>query len=1504
MKLLNTYRLKNFCEETFWTITAFFLFVLIPYSACAENIQFNLDINLGVQITGIVQDKEGFFWISTSNGLKRYDGLDIKTWRKEKGGLSEDFIRAICNTEEALWLLTNTQGLNKFDKNTGDFKQYKFKPEEPNSLKGAGGFALLVDDGGFVWIGTENGVLSRLDPATETFMHFKHELENPNSLIKGMLTCIFQDSSGIFWIGSEGGGLSKFDFKSKKFTNFKHDPNNPFSISGNRINAIIEDDDSLWIGTAISGLNRFDKKSEKFIQYKHDQNKATSISHDSVMSLCNDGQFLWVGTIHGGLNRLNKETGNFSRFLNNPKEPGANKTIAIEEIFIDRSNILWVCSRPGAILKYDRKTKGFMLYRHDPAIKGTISSNTILPIYEDKQDTIWIGTGNAGLNQYLRSSDTFVTFKFDPEDPLSLPAPGVFAMAEDNNGTFWVSASDTSKGTLCIFDRKTGKFVKYYRHDPKNPDSISNNRFLLDIYPDRFNPDILWLAPAFGGLEKFDTKKEEFTHYPGIPDDPDKLSGGYVNIFQDDTGMLWLGGNYGLDLFEPSSEKVTRYRNIPDESNSLIENNVSVIYEDHAGILWLGTTGGLDKFNPKTRTFTHYTTKKGLPDNNILGILEDDHGNIWMSSGSGIIKFDPKKEEYKLYTKSDGLQGNAFYWFSDCRTRNGEMWFAGFNGVNRFNPDNIKDNPHIPNIALTSVKQGGEEIVSNIMPSRLKKIVLDWRTNYFEFEAAALEFTAPEKNKYMYMLEGIDDEWFDAGNRRFGRYSNIPGGTYTLKLKGSNNDGVWNEDGIAVRVIVANPPWKTRWAYALYFIVVATLLFGSLRHSRMKFYQEEKIAKGLRRSNEILNKEIMERQQAETDLLESERKYRDIIDSAPDLRYRMDMDGRIVFISRSVLSLSGYTVEEATGMKMAEEIYINPDERKNFLQTLQKNGSITDFEAQLKRKDGSIWWASTNAYFHKDEDGNPIGVEGVTRDITERKQAEMGLKKSEAKYRTLFENMAQGVFYQKPDGKIFDFNKNALDMFGLTSDQFLRKTSFDPSWRVINEDGMNSSGDQHPSIVALRTGKPVLDAIAGVFNPVKNDFVWLNINAIPQFKNGEPKPYQVFVTLHDITDLRKAESEIRQAHKMESIGILAGGIAHDFNNILSIIIGNAELALDDLSDWNPSYKNLKEIKIASLRAKDVVSQLLSFSRKTEQKQKPLDIKKVIKESIKLIRSSIPSSIEIHEEIPEKIDTILADATQIHQVLINLCTNASHAMLDDGGLLEIILCSKTLNKQTDKISKGLSPGNYIELIVKDSGSGIDLKIYDKIFDPYFTTKEVGKGTGMGLAVVHGIVKNHKGEIYVDSELGKGTTFTILFPAIAEQPQQNTEIKEVKSNPPGKETILFVDDEEVLVDMAKKILEKFGYTVQISTNPVKALAIFEADPSLFDLVISDMTMPQMSGVKLSEKLREIQNNIPIIICTGHSSLIDEEKAKDIGISAFAMKPITMSEIAKLIRNVLDK
>ncbi|MCP3898377.1 MAG: response regulator, partial [Desulfobacteraceae bacterium] len=386
----------------------------------------------------------------------------------------------------------------------------------------------------------------------------------------------------------------------------------------------------------------------------------------------------------------------------------------------------------------------------------------------------------------------------------------------------------------------------------------------------------------------------------------------------------------------------------------------------------------------------------------------------------------------------------------------------------------------------------------------------------------------------------------------------------------------------------------------------------------------------------------------------------------------------------------------------------------------------------------------------------------------------------------------------------------------------------------------------------------------------------------------------------DITKLKQMEEELRQSHKMDSIGTLVGGVAHDFNNILFMISGNAELLLEDIPEWNPSYAQIEAIKSASLRASGIVRQLLNFSRKTDQNLVPIDALTVILDAINFLRSSIPSTIEVYNELPIPGVVILADPIQINQVLMNICTNAWQAMETTGGTLNIK--AETITLDDDKNYSGLSNGEYLKIEIKDSGPGITPDVIEKIFDPYFTTKKMGEGSGMGLSVVLGIIKNHNGTITVDSKPGTGTTFTILFPVIDEKP--NIQIEKAEPLLSGTETILFIDDEVPITKMISQMLKKIGYNVQAKTNPIEALELFNSQPDLFDLVITDMTMPQMTGSKLSEKLKLIRPDIPIIICTGHSSLIDEKKAQELGVSGFLMKPIEKRELALAIQKVLNK
>jgi nitrogen-specific signal transduction histidine kinase len=370
---------------------------------------------------------------------------------------------------------------------------------------------------------------------------------------------------------------------------------------------------------------------------------------------------------------------------------------------------------------------------------------------------------------------------------------------------------------------------------------------------------------------------------------------------------------------------------------------------------------------------------------------------------------------------------------------------------------------------------------------------------------------------------------------------------------------------------------------------------------------------------------------------------------------------------------------------------------------------------------------------------------------------------------------------------------------------------------------------------------------------------------------------------------------------MEAIGTLAGGIAHDFNNILGAIIGYTEMALYEAPASSKNRNNMEEVLKAGHRAKDLVQQILAFSRQSEQERQPVLIHLIIKEALKLLRASLPSTIEIRQNIRTDLGAVLADPTQIHQVMMNLCTNAHHAMSEKGGMLGVTLSDVELDVKEVVAYPDLKPGSYLKLTVSDTGQGMDPNVIERIFDPYFTTKEKGVGTGLGLAVVHGIVKSHGGMITVQSEKGKGSAFQVFFPVV--KTQVKPEAKTMESLHTGNERILFVDDEQALVDLGKKMLESLGYRAECRMSSIEALESFRSQPDKFDLVITDMTMPNMTGERLAKEMMGIRPDIPIILCTGYSERITREEAMELGIKEFVLKPFKINDFANTIRKVLD-
>ena len=646
-----------------------------------------------------------------------------------------------------------------------------------------------------------------------------------------------------------------------------------------------------------------------------------------------------------------------------------------------------------------------------------------------------------------------------------------------------------------------------------------------------------------------------------------------------------------------------------------------------------------------------------------------------------------------------------------------------------------------------------------------------------------------------------------------------------------------------------------------------------------------------------LEKEVVSFKQIEASLREGEATLRSIFRAAPT-GIGMVCNRVIQQANERLCKITGYTREELLG-KSARILYGTDEDfeyvgREKYAQINERNTGTV--ETRWQRKDGTmidVLLSSTPI------DSNDLskGVTFTALDITSRKQVEKDLRESEAQYRSLFKNNHSIMLLIDPEtADIVDANPAAVSFYGWSYETLTRKKIFN---------------------INTLTEEQVIDEMEKAKMEQRKQFYFRHCLASGEIRDvevfsGPIKVYGkelLYSIVHDITARKKAEEEkaaleaqLFHAQKMESIGTLSGGIAHDFNNLLGIILGNAELAMDDLPEWHPAKDNINEIRTASLRARDVVKQLLSFSRKTDPKKKPVKLVQIVEDALKFLRFSIPASIEIHHnKINDTDDTIFADSTQINQVMINLFTNAAHAMEDAGGVITIGIENICLDQISTPFYPDLAPGDYVKLTVSDTGTGIDHEVKDRIFDPYFTTKEVGKGSGIGLSVVHGIVKSHNGAIFVDSKFGKGTTFSIFFPVIEEEAVIETE--SVEKLPTGNERILIVDDEESMVDIGRRRLERLGYQVEARTNPIEALELFRANPDQFDLVITDMTMPHLTGDKLVKEILNIRPDIPTVLCTGFSEKIDEEKAKEIGVRQYIEKPFDKHKLSILIRNVLD-
>lgn len=638
-------------------------------------------------------------------------------------------------------------------------------------------------------------------------------------------------------------------------------------------------------------------------------------------------------------------------------------------------------------------------------------------------------------------------------------------------------------------------------------------------------------------------------------------------------------------------------------------------------------------------------------------------------------------------------------------------------------------------------------------------------------------------------------------------------------------------------------------------------------------------------------------------LRQSEEKYRSIFENAVEGIFQSTPEGRYIDINPAMAQMFGYgsaaeMMESITNI--SQQHYADPAKRAEFKRLFEEVGIVQGFETKLFRKDGSAVWVSINARAVRDPKGEILYYEGTLENITKRKHGEEKLRQSEERYRSLFETSPNIVFSVAAEG-ITSLNPAFEKITGWKCDEWLGKSFMG----IVHPEDLPIAMAALEKILNGETPPPFELRIL----MKSGEYHIEEITSAPQIQGG--KVAEVFGIARDITERKREaeaqkrlESQLLQVQKMEALGTLAGGIAHDFNNIIGIIQGFTQLAVLKIPEETPGRSHLEDVLEASERAGDLVRQILAFSRRSEPSCRPTQFCLIAKEALKLLRASIPSTIEIRQNIAST-GMVLADPTHIHQVLMNLCTNSAHAMQEQGGVMDVGLVDFEVSVEFASRYPDLIPGPYLKLTVSDTGTGIDAKLVGRIFEPYFTTKASGKGTGLGLSVVHGIVKSYGGTITVYSEPGKGSTFHLFFPQFDNEAGgvKRAETGYSMPTPTGTEHILFLDDEEQLCKFGRVALEHLGYKVTIRTCSVEALELLRAQPEKFDLLITDQTMPQMTGIDLARKVLGFRADLPIILCTGFSGLLTREKIRAIGIRELIMKPFVVRELAGAIRRALD-
>ncbi|HEX9934076.1 MAG TPA: two-component regulator propeller domain-containing protein, partial [bacterium] len=714
-------------------------------------------------------------------------------------------------------------GLNVYDRVLDRFSHLRSDPDDPRSLISDNINAVALDGDGRLWVGTRDG-LCRYDGDGRKFVCYQHRENDPKSLKDNVINNVYVDSRNRIWILCQQGWLDRYNSHSDGFDHFQLFPPSPWSDL--RSFGMLEDGRGrLWIGTVQNGLYWFDEKRQLPVAYPFVPPGGIT----SIRALLEDGWGnLWIGC-REGLVILNTGTKALVRYAHSDNDNQSLIHSSVQSLFRDTKGDVWIGTRGGI----DYVDNDRLPIRHVPALPGNprfLNNGVVFALFEDSLGDLWVGTEWGGINVLKRGSERFVTFMHEPGNPNSLNSNNVKCVFEDRFGDVWIG---TYEGGLNRYRRKENRFT-HYLLNPGDPTTMVSNGVYW-IMEDRKSD--LWICTP-NGISVYNRARGAFIRFVSVPSDSNTLSHSDCKFsYEDRSGTIWIGTFNGLNRFNRNSGTFTRFLRDKRRPNTLSDNFVQSLYEDSRGRFWVGTMGGgLNLFDRRTGTSEAFTEKDGLPNNSVFGILEDGHGNLWLSTNKGLSRFNPETRTFRNFDARDGLQGDQFNYNAFLKRRSGMMVFGGMNGFNAFHPDSLKENTAIPPVVLTGLQVNSKPVKIGKADSPLKKAIgeseeirLSYKQNVIAFEFAALNYAGTPKNQYAYKMDGFEKDWNFVGTKRTATYMNLHPGSYTFRVRASNNHGHWNETGVSIRVVIRPPFWKTLWFQAALVSVLVFLLAGLVR---------------------------------------------------------------------------------------------------------------------------------------------------------------------------------------------------------------------------------------------------------------------------------------------------------------------------------------------------------------------------------------------------------------------------------------------------------------------------------------------------------------------------------------------------------------------------------------------------------------------------------------------------------------------------------------------------